>query len=274
MEMLEGMRVVNLSTNLPGPVAAMRLRRLGASVTKIEPPQGDALALGSPEYYKSLCEGQTVLTLDLTTSEGKAALDSFLAQSDLLLTAFRPRALGRLGLDWATLQSRYPRLCHVAIVGYPPPHDNRPGHDLTFQAEAGLLTPPHLPKSLIAGFGAAERAVSMALALLLARERGGNAGVAQVPIFEAAEFFACPLTYGLTGKGPLGGLLPGYDIYAACDGYVAVAALEPHFLQKLVEATGVERVSRAELEQVFLTRSVAEWRTWAEQHDVPLAIVR
>ena len=106
-----------------------------------------------------------VLVLNLKIPEGKAALDYHLGRADLLLTASRPRALERLGLGWTTLQAKYPRLCQVAIEGYPPPYENRPGHDLTYQAEAGLLDPPSMPKSLASDLVAAEQAASAALAM-------------------------------------------------------------------------------------------------------------
>ncbi len=274
MEPLKGLLIVNLATNLPGPVAAMRLYRLGAAIMKIEPPSGDFLATAAPEYYRKLCDGQTVLALDLKTPEGKAVLDKHLKRADLLLTASRPRAMERLGLDWPSLQAKYPRLCHVAIEGYLPPHENRAGHDLTYQAEAGLLVPPSMPKSLVSDLVAAEQAAGAALGLLLARDRGGDAGHATVAIAAAAESLAEPLLHGLTGDGPLGGRHSGYGIYAARDGFVALAALESHFQQQLQEALALERINRDDLERVFLNRSASDWQTWADQHDIPLAVVR
>ena len=66
-----------------------------------------------------------------------------------------PSALARLGLEWGSLHARFPRLCYVAIVGYLPPHENVPGHDLTYQAAYGMLTPPHLPRVLVADMAGA-----------------------------------------------------------------------------------------------------------------------
>ena len=83
----------------------------------------------------------------MKSAEGQAKLAELLAGADVLLTSTRPAALARLGLDWPTLSARYPRLCHVAIVGYPAPDEDRAGHDLTYQASAGLLEPPRFPAS-------------------------------------------------------------------------------------------------------------------------------
>ncbi|PZN01165.1 MAG: carnitine dehydratase [Bacillota bacterium] len=237
---LGGCRVVNLALNVPGPVAAARLQALGATVVKVEPPGGDPLAAVAPAWYAQLTAGQEVRTLDLKTPRGREALERLLADADLLLTAQRPAALARLGLAPAEVGRRFPRLAYVAIVGYPPPRQDEPGHDLTYLAEAGLLEPPVLPRTLMADLAGAERAVSAALALLLGRERGHAARYAEVPLAEAAADWAAPLRHGLTAPGGvLGGGLPLYRCYPAQDGWVALAALEPHFARRLLEALGV-----------------------------------
>ena len=87
---LSGVRVVTLAPNLPGPAAAHRLVQLGATVTKVESPAGDPLALAAPAYYRVLADGQDVRTLDLKTREGRGVLDTLLAGADLLLTSSRP----------------------------------------------------------------------------------------------------------------------------------------------------------------------------------------
>jgi crotonobetainyl-CoA:carnitine CoA-transferase CaiB-like acyl-CoA transferase len=275
MSPLDGIGVLTLAINLPGPVAVARLRGLGATVVKIEPPAGDPLAHVLPRWYELLRQGQTILRLDLKTDEGRRQLDRRLGQSDLLVTAMRPAALGRLGLDWPALHPRHPRLCSVAIGGYPPPHEDRPGHDLTYQARAGLLEPPRLPRSCLADLAGAERVVSAALALLLARERGQGAGYAAVSLADAADDFAAPWRYGLTTPdGVLGGAYPGYDLYRAREGWLALAALEPHFWEKLTRELGLAAPDREQLQQAFLTRTAAEWEAWAADRGLPLAEVR
>ena len=160
MRPLEGIQLLTLAVNLPGPTAAARLCGLGATVVKVEPPAGDPLAHARPRWYEELHQGQTVLTLDLKEDAGWTQLDHWLDRSDLLLTAMRPAALQRLGLDWPALHARRPRLCHVAIVGHPAPQEDRPGHDLTYQALAGLVEPPRLPRGCLADATGAQQAVS------------------------------------------------------------------------------------------------------------------
>ena len=270
---LGGVRVLTLAVNLPGPVAAWRLGAMGASVVKVEPPGGDPLARMCPGYYEELSAGQEVVRLDLKDRQDRASLDDWLGGMDLLLTASRPAALGRLGLSWRGLRARFPRLCQVAIVGYAPPDEDAPGHDLTYQARFGTLSPPGMPPVLVADLAGAEQAVSMALSLLFARERGQGAGYEQVALSEAASSFAGPLRWGLTAPGGvLGGGFPGYGLYRAREGHVALAALEGHFWERLLRELGTD--DRRELERIFRTRTADQWEKWATERDLPLAAVR
>src|SRR5258708_2946479 len=115
---LAGLRVVDLSINLPGPLASARLRELGAPITTVVPPGGDPLRRVSPEWGAKLAAGKEACTLNLKEPADRAQLGTLLGQTDLLLTATRPSALRRLGLDWTSLHAQYPRLCQVAIVGH------------------------------------------------------------------------------------------------------------------------------------------------------------
>ncbi|MBZ5490933.1 MAG: CoA transferase [Acidobacteriia bacterium] len=273
--LLQGVKIVSLALNVPGPVTAARLTKLGAEVTKVEPPTGDATKIAAPALYESLCQGQTVLRLDLKSPEGRAELDDLLAKADLLLASFRPSALQRLRLDWESLHARHPKLCFVGIIGYPAPHQERTGHDLTYQCDLGLVRPPQMPPTLFIDLAGAERAVSMALALLNRSARKGEAGCAWVSLHECARDLAMPLKAGLTtSNGLLGGAYPLYGFYRTNDGWIAVAALEPHFAQKLLSELGLKKADRTALERIFLQRKAASWEKWAAELDLPLVAVR
>jgi crotonobetainyl-CoA:carnitine CoA-transferase CaiB-like acyl-CoA transferase len=273
--LLQGIKIVSLALNAPGPVAAARLAKLGADVTKIEPPSGDATKSAAPAWYESLCQGQIVLRLDLKSPEGRAELEDLLATADLLLASFRPSALQRLELDWESLHARHPRLSFVAIVGYLAPHQERTGHDLTYQSDFGLLRPPQMPPTLFIDLAGAERAVSMALALLNRAARSGQAGCAWVSLHECAQDLAAPLKAGLTtSNGLLGGAYPLYGFYRANDGWIAIAALEPHFAERLLSELGLEKADRVALERIFRQRKAASWEKWAAELDLPLVAVR
>jgi alpha-methylacyl-CoA racemase len=192
-----------------------------------------------------------------------------------LLTAQRASALERLGLGWPSLHGRFPRLCHVSIVGHRAPMEEVPGHDLTYMALHGLLDPPHVPRMLAADLGAAERAAAAALGILLLRGKTGEARHVEVAIADAAEFLAWPLKYGLTADaGPLGGGLPTYGIYGAREGYIAVAAIEARFVERLQSALNLPRLNRDNLAGAFLERTAEEWESWAMVEGLPIAAVR
>jgi crotonobetainyl-CoA:carnitine CoA-transferase CaiB-like acyl-CoA transferase len=198
-----------------------------------------------------------------------------LAETDLLLASFRPSALQRLGLDWDSLHARHPRLSFVGIIGYLPPLEERTGHDLTYQSDFGLLRPPETPPTLFVDLAGAERAVSMALALLNKAARTGEAGCAWVSLYECARDLAEPVRAGLTSAGGLlGGGYPLYGFYQASDGWVAIAALEQHFAERLLSELGLKKADRAELERIFLQRRAEEWESWAAEKDLPIAAVR
>ena len=273
--LLSGLRVVTVALNLPGPAACARLRDLGAAVTKVEPPAGDPFEQYCPPWYARLHATMAIERIDLKSLPGRARLADLLDGADLFVTAQRPSALARLGLSPDMLASRHPRLCHVAITGHPAPHEEQPGHDLTYLAMHGLLTPPAMPATLFADMAGAERAVSTALALVIARDRTGRGVHAQAPLEEGARALAQPLHEGLTGPGALlGGGLPGYNVYRTKDGWIALAALEPHFAENLAREMGFEALTVELLRERFMIDTAAAWETWALARDLPLVALR
>ena len=272
---LAGIRVITLALNVPGPMTAERLRDLGASVMKIEPPEGDPLKSVTPRWYSRLTDGVTVVTCDLKTTPGSEFLFDRLADSDLLLTAQRPAALKRIGLGWETLHDRFPALCHVAIVGFPASRQNVAGHDLTYLGSHGLLQPPALPPTLFADVAASDQAALAAVAVLLGRQRTGIAEYVEVAIADAAKRLAAPREAGLTtAGGHLAGAFPGYNLYRTTDGWVAVAALEPHFYRRLCELLGVSIPSYESFSVCFAAQGNAYWSEFAATHDLPIEPVK
>lgn len=275
MNLLQGLQVVTTALNLPGPAACARLRELGASIVKVEPPSGDPMQGFSASWYERLHAGIEVRRIDLKDAAGQAQMQQLLGRADVLLTAQRHSALVRMGLEPASISQRHPRLCQVAITGHAPPSEGTPGHDLTYLAAHGLVDPPALPATLFADMTGAERAVSTILALVIARDRSGEALAQSVPLEEAARALAAPLREGLTARGALlGGGYAGYNLYAASEGWIAVAALEPHFAQRLAAALGLAILSAEALGAQFAQRSAVDWERWARERDLPIVAVR
>jgi alpha-methylacyl-CoA racemase len=266
-QFLDDVRILTTAQNVPGPLAVARMQRSGARVTKIEPPTGDRLQLIAPAWYVELHVGVTIERLDLKSDTGRERLTTLLASADVLLTSQRPSQLAHLRLDLDTLRAQYPRLRTVRIVGSVDDPE-RAGHDLTYQARVGLLGDA-MPLTLAADVMASERAFAGVLALL--RQPPGS--TTDVGIVESLEPLVAPLRHGLTApNGPLGGGLPYYRVYRARDGRVAVAALEPHFEERLYKELGLSRDS--DLSTRFLERTALEWDSWAEERDLPISAVR
>ncbi len=250
---LRGVRVVSLALNLPGPAALMRLAEMGARCLKVEPPgpgltptgrpmSGDPMGLYNIEAYNTLHADVRVVQMDLKTERGRAQLARELAKADLLITSFRPSALQKLGLNWRAVHRAHPELSMVEIVGAPGERADEPGHDLTYLAEAGLVTGTELPPSLLADMGGALLTVEASLAVLMQARASGKGAHRQVALSDAAHWLALPRTWGLTlPTGAVGGAHAGYRVYPCKDGRVAIAALEPHFAAALFEAVGLPR---------------------------------
>jgi len=265
---LAGHVVVTIAQNTPGPVACARLRDLGATVVKVEPPAGDPLATYAPAWYAELHRRVDVHALDLRSELGRVAIGELCDAAHVLVTAQRPAALGRLGLDLETLRTRHPQLCGVAIVGHGGADAELPGHDLTYLAEQGLVDPVAAPRTLAADLAGAERVVSEVLALRLADARGVHVEVALADI---AAALAAPLRHGLTTpNGLLGGGSPRYGVYATADGYVAIAALEQRLAEALRATLGTDMLDRDTISSALRTRGADDWERRAREHGAPL----
>jgi alpha-methylacyl-CoA racemase len=267
MASLAGLRILSLALNVPGPVAMARLVALGAAARKIEPPGGDPIATMAPSWYAALHQGVTVESLDLKSAAGQARLDTLLAASEVLITSHRPSSLDRLRLSPDALQARAPHLRSVAIVGDTADPEHA-GHDVTYQAAAGLVGAT-LPPTLMADLAGAECVVTEVLLVL--RDAPGARRV--VGLRDALEPFAAPRRHGLTRPGGvLGGGLPAYGVYAAADGTVAIAALEPHFRARLYELLHLP--DGAPIAEAIARWTVADLTAAARMTDVPIARVQ
>lgn len=283
---LRGVRILSLALNLPGPAALMRCRQLGARCVKLEPPppagaaSGDPMGQYNPGAYAELHAGVRVVSADLKTDGGQKLLQRELARCDVLLTSFRPSALQRLGLGWRALHRRHPALSQVAIVGERGAAAERPGHDLTYVAAHDLVTGLHLPPTLAADMAGALAAVEAVLQAALLQQREGRGRYFEVALADAAGWLAAPRRWGLTRpRGAVGGAHAGYRVYACRDGRVALAALEPHFAQRLAALAGlpdggirtmVDPATHHAVAEFFASRNRAEIDRLAGQHDLPL----
>jgi len=267
---LDGVTVADLTRYLPGPFASRELRRLGARVVKVEPPGGDPVEATAPGWYAALNEGKERITWDARAEPPPAAV----TEADVVLEGFRPGVFERLGIDLRPEAI----LCSITGYGASGRHAHEAGHDLNYLGYAGVLadTAPALPPVQVADLCAgAQAAVIEVLAALLERSRTGRGGRVVVSMTLGAHRFAA---HRLRGE-PLPRLLTGgaacYRIYETADGrYLTVAALEPKFWACLCELLDrPELVDRAfeprltELEELFRTRTLADWLELLEGRD-------
>ncbi len=252
-----------MALNVPGPLAVQRLAAEGATVVKIEPPSGDPLLGMSPEWYAELHRDVRVERVDLKRNEGRERLQVLLHDADVFLSSQRPASLARLGLDSASLGA----VRWVNIVG-DCAEPEVAGHDLTYQARAGLLG-ESMPPSLFADVMGSERAFA-AVVMLLRQPPGARA---KVGLYDSLTPLLAPLKHGVTATGGiLGGGLPAYRIYGTRDGRCAIAALEPHFRARLYQALNL--APETPLDDAMLARTAEEWEQWARERDLPIAAVR
>jgi crotonobetainyl-CoA:carnitine CoA-transferase CaiB-like acyl-CoA transferase len=295
---LRGLRVLDLTRLLPGPLASRHLVELGAEVVKVEEPGGGDYAreLGPmlaahSAFFELLNRGKRSLQLDLKQAEGVAVLRRLAVHADVVIEGFRPGVAHSLGVGWEALHAVNSRLVYCSISGYGQrsPLRERAGHDINYLALSGVLDQigaaggaPVLPNFQIGDClgGAATAAIAILAAVV--DVRGGGAGrFVDVSMTDALLAQAVmPLAHLLSGSGPmprgedmLSGGFACYGVYRTQDGrHMAVGALEAKFWQRLCAvlerpdlealhlATGAAGARvRGELEHIFAGRSHAEW---------------
>lgn len=138
---LDGIRILCLAEQYPGPYATMLLADLGAEVVIVERPQGGDPARAFPSFHGALNRNKRAITIDLKTEEGKARLERLLAEADVFMEGYRPGTIARLGFGPERVRRDHPRLIYVSISGFGQegPQRDRPAHDLSYQTMAGLL---------------------------------------------------------------------------------------------------------------------------------------
>jgi len=292
---LAGIRILDLTRLLPGPVATLHLADLGADVIKIEDPQvGDyARTLGTGEgadsaYFRMINRNKQGLLLDLKKPEGVEVFKRLASEADVIVESFRPGVMDKLGVGYATIAALNPKIAYCSISGYGQdgPYKDLAGHDINYLGYAGVLDQigseggnPAIPNFQIADLlGGALTAAMGILAAVLEAQRTGRGRYIDVSMTDSvlAHTYFAMLRLNDAGKSAprgsdlLSGGLPCYATYRCADGrYMAVGALEGKFWNTCCEVLAhpewVKRQwdagLRAELAAVFSTRSRADWTT-------------
>ena len=224
---LDGLTVIDLTRLLPGPMATLHLADLGAEVIKIESPGGgdDARTLGAMNgdtsyFYQLLNRNKKHRVLDLKQPADHATALALIDAADILVEGFRPGVMARLGLDYATLAARNPRLVYCSISGYGQsgPYAQRAGHDINYLGYAGVLD-----------------------------QTGVAGGPPALCNLQIADLLGGALT-------PLVGVLEAKFWHRVCD-TLARPDLKPHHLARGADGA----YARRDLDAIFATRTQAEW---------------
>lgn len=304
---LEGIQILDLSLLLPGPYATHLLQSYGAAVTAIKPPHGDLLETVPPYsrsgdghncgvHFHFLHRYKTLLTLNLKTPVGISAIYALLEKTDILVEGFRPGVMARLGLDYATLRNRFPKLIYCSISGYGQtgPRSDEPGHDLNYLASSGFLAhyvdttkTTHIPPLPFADLiGGALAAVQEILLALYRREKTGEGRYIDIAMAETFKTMLLSMSRFQTKEtgDPNAPFLPfffspRYHLYQSQDGvWFALACIENKFWESFCTAVkrpdlldpalypgtaaamSADPLLEAALADLFRSKSAQEWQ--------------
>src|SRR5438034_157406 len=310
---LEGITVLDFTRLLPGPFCTQLLCNLGAEVIKIEDPKlGDYMRSVPPIVHDvsypflMVNRGKRSLSVDLKTPEGQEIVHKLARGSDVVVEQFRPGVMARLRVAYDDLAMMNPRLVYCSFSGYGQtgPYKDLPGHDINFQALAGILgvttgredKAPAIPGVPIADLASGFNAALAILAALRVRDRTGRGEFIDVSIYDTAVAL---MVLGLarflaTGEEPvagetlLTGSFPFYSLYETKDGrWLSVATVEPKFWSRMCELIaapdlaekqfkdGAERFQVAQaLADKFRGRTLAEWEAMLAKENLPITGVK
>lgn len=297
---LSGIKIVDLSIQIPGPYCSMILADLGAEVIKIEQPGIGDFARVLPHLFNGINRNKKSVILELKSPKGKEILYKLVAHADIVLEGFRPGVAKKLGIDYATLKGINPRIIYCSISGYGQdgPYKNMAGHDINYQGVSGLLslTEDLQASADLSGLPLADIAGSMfaAISILTAIVERAKTGTGQyIDVSMAAGVFSwvgASLLVALKGLDNSESLyIPHYGIFKTKDDKFLTLGIihEQHFWENLCTVIDLgemknlnlmERVAQREevlsvLQSAFMTKTRAEWISLLHEADVPCSPV-
>jgi crotonobetainyl-CoA:carnitine CoA-transferase CaiB-like acyl-CoA transferase len=272
---LVGVRVLDFSTVVSGPLCTQILGDLGADVVKIETERGDTTRMMGPPFKAGLTplfaqvnRNKRSCVLDLKVPEGQAVARRLARTADVLVENFRPTVMERLQLGYEVLAQDNPRLIYVSINGFGPdgPYAEQPAYDMVIQALAGFAPlqgddEPRLIRNIVADKASGLTAAYAVMAALFHRERSGGHGQrVDVPMLDAFAAFVLPDVIGAETFPPVEDfVLPvrPADVYRAWktkDGYVAIIVIEDHQFHAICRVLDREDLGRDERYSNLLQR--------------------
>jgi crotonobetainyl-CoA:carnitine CoA-transferase CaiB-like acyl-CoA transferase len=310
MGKLSGIKVIDLSLFLPGPMLTMMMADQGAEVIKVEPLAGDPARDQAPfegdqsVWFRNLNRGKQCQRLDLKSDAGRAALWALVDTADVFVEGFRPGVMARLGFDYDTVAARNPGIvyCSVSAFGQTGALAHHPAHDMAVQAMAGFLSvndggdgTPVVPGVPSADLAAGLTGLSAVLMALIGREKSGRGDYIDCAMFDSL----LPWCAHIAGSAIMGGEAPRsasqrslggaafYQVYATSDGrHIALGGREEKFVVNLLTAldradlipigsapAGEQGALIDFLRATFATRTRDQWIAWFADKDVAFSPV-
>jgi crotonobetainyl-CoA:carnitine CoA-transferase CaiB-like acyl-CoA transferase len=296
---LSGVVVLSLAEQYPGPYATLLMADMGADVILVERPAGGDPARQFPAFYESLNRNKRSVAIDLKSPDGREALLRLVRTADVLLEGYRPGTMGRLGLGQEVLHEVNPRLVIASVSGFGQdgPYRDRPAHDLSYQATAGMLhelvadqrTGP-VSRLAIGDLSSGMFAAVGVLAALLKREQTGKGAYVDVSMTDGLVSWMTtqlmPVLNGTTSAGIEHE--PGYGVFPTSDGLLSLSvAHEDWFWRPMCAVLGMDDVAglcapdrvarkdelRKRIGSVLATRPRDEWVAVLDQAGVPVGPV-
>ena len=283
---LDGVRVLDFTAFLSGPMGAHLLADLGADVTKVEPHTGDDFRLSSPTVFRALHRDKRSVVVDLKLAGGDDVLERLVRESDVVVYNYRLGVEERLGLGYARLKAINPTIivCRITAFGSRGERAHRGGYDASITALSGLSAmqagegnpPVSITVADISTGLAAATAITLAIR---ARETQGIGQHIDVAMIGATAYVGADTFVGYEGK-PAGpcldagqhGFGPGQRIYRTADGWIFVSAIGAANELALGRALGQQGpIEGTAAEQAFAGRTTAEWLTALSAARVPAA---
>ncbi|MBI5967471.1 MAG: CoA transferase [Deltaproteobacteria bacterium] len=258
---LHGIRVLDLTQMLAGPIGSMLMGDLGAEIIKVESLKGDETRIIPPYFYGedsayfwSINRNKKSLALDLKSSEGLEVFYELVTHSDVVYDNFRPGVLTRLKIDYENLKLYNPKIicCSVSTFGYTSPYRDRPGYDLIVQAMSGGMSitgepgrPPVRSGIPIGDLLGGLLAVHGILSAYIARQKTGKGQRIEVSLLDgqlylltyiAQYFFHSGEIPGPIGSGHQSNVV--YQAFKTKDIYIVIVAHRGHFWEKFCEILG------------------------------------
>jgi crotonobetainyl-CoA:carnitine CoA-transferase CaiB-like acyl-CoA transferase len=299
MNLLDGVRILDLSRLLPGPYCTRLLADLGAEVIKVEEPgRGDYIRSLAPfengvsVAFELLNRGKKSIALNLETEQGQEILQKLAAEADVLLESYRPGTAKKLGCDFESIRRVNQRIvyCSLTAFGQTGPYKDLPGHDINCLALSGFLSlngkdEPVVPALQVGDLAGGMLAALTIMTALFARRKRNEAQYIDVSMLDVLlSWLILPLALHMGGNASmLAGELPFYRLYRTLDSrFLAVGAIEPQFWEELCKlinrpdltpdqySSGPRRKEVVEAVQSALARKTSQdWFRMMCEHELP-----